>query len=1313
MITEDNFFKLLVNLGFTANGDIYTKSVNGIALEVNKTKQQIIYPEYPKGQGITVNERQTCNFSSNENFVVFECVHRLLEKGYKPQHLELEPKWKIGHGASGGRADILVKDNSGNSLLIIECKTAGKEHDNAWKDTLHNGGQLFSYVQQAKSTQYICLYSSNFIDGKVEYKNQIVSLIDNEKLLEENTLKGIKANLQPLSYTNAQKVEDLYKTWVETYSQDYATKGIFEDDIPAYHIGKQKFSLNDLQAINSKDIQGKYHEFATILRQHNVSGRENAFDKLVNLFLCKIVDESRNPNELKFYWKGIAYDSNFDLQDRLQLLYQSGMKEFLGEDVTYIDNAAIDDAFRLFKNDPDATRDTIKRYFRELKFFTNNDFAFIDVHNERLFYQNAAVLLKIVLMLQDIRLKTDEQNQFLGDMFEGFLDQGIKQSEGQFFTPMPIVKFILSSLPLARLLVDNEQPPKVIDYACGAGHFLNEYAMQIGPVVKQHKTLPLADYHAAITGIEKEYRLSKVAKVSAFMYGQDNVQIIYNDALAENLKIKDNSYSLLVANPPYSVKGFLETLSASDRIRFELTESIDEKSYANNNSIEAFFIERAKQLLKADGVAGIIVPSSILSKGTSKISAKKTNVYVAAREILLKYFDLVAIAEFGSGTFGKTGTNTVTLFLRRRKQDPDLAEHYRNRIESWFNGDDSKDTVFADDHFIRSYCNHLAYKLEDYQTLLQGKPNDKLLNTELFAEYRKEFNNLSDTKNRSKQKTFTALSKEEQQAELDKRFLAFVQSIEKDKLYYFVLASLNPSETVIVRSPSGNAEMKKFLGYEWSSAKGNEGIKYLGGQSVTVEKDEEGEEALEQDDKRVLENLLNLNNIQTPLYDPHDLLNSNKINSLIRANFNGEVVVVPESLQGYVTTARLVDMLDFSRKEFSKAINLTPKKNILIESRWEIFSLDKLMTISRGASPRPIDQYITDNESGINWIKIGDVKPGDKYISKTAEKITAEGAKKSKEVNIGDFVLSNSMSYGRPYIINTYGCIHDGWLLLSNIDSKLNKDFLYNVLSTRMVQDQFINLATGTTVDNLNVERVSSVKIPLPTLDIQQQIVNECEAVDKEVTAAQAEIEVAKNKIESIINKVFAPMRKLSEITSKIGSGATPRGGESSYKESGISLIRSQNIYDDGFKEKGLAFIDENQAKLLENVTIEANDVLFNITGASVARCCVVDVNYLPARVNQHVAIIRPTKTVEAKYLHHILISPRIKETLLDIASNSSTREAITKAQLEEFKIPVPPLTDQQRLVAEIEKLEQSIAVAEAIITAAPAKKQAILQTYL
>jgi type I restriction-modification system DNA methylase subunit len=145
------------------------------------------------------------------------------------------------------------------------------------------------------------------------------------------------------------------------------------------------------------------------------------------------------------------------------------------------------------------------------------------------------------------------------------------------------------------MISESTEIPKVIDYACGAGHFLTEYANQIKTFVEKYKKAELEKYHENIHGIEKEYRLSKVSQVSAFMYGQDGIHIHYMDALKTSSEIQENSYSVLIANPPYSVKGFLQTLDDEDRIKFELFN--DDINLDTNNSIETFFIERAKQMI--------------------------------------------------------------------------------------------------------------------------------------------------------------------------------------------------------------------------------------------------------------------------------------------------------------------------------------------------------------------------------------------------------------------------------------------------------------------------------------------------------------------------------------------------------------------------------------------------------------------------------------------------------------------------------------------------------------------------------------------
>tara|TARA_R110001592_G_scaffold210913_1_gene462601 strand:- start:6064 stop:7341 length:1278 start_codon:yes stop_codon:yes gene_type:complete len=153
---------------------------------------------------------------------------------------------------------------------------------------------------------------------------------------------------------------------------------------------------------------------------------------------------------------------------------------------------------------------------------------------------------------------------------------------------------------------------------------------------------------------------------------------------------------------------------------------------------------------------------------------------------------------------------------------------------------------------------------------------------------------------------------------------------------------------------------------------------------------------------------------------------------------------------------------------------------------------------------------------------------------------------------------------------------------------------------------------------------------------------------------------------------------KLKEISTKIGSGATPKGGKEAYKSKGISLIRSMNVYDSQFKEKDLAFIDDSQAKKLSNVVVEPLDILLNITGASVARCCLVPEKILPARVNQHVAIIRIDKNVaDPRFIYMCMISPKYKSKLLSLAQGGATREALTKITIEEFELELPQIITQ------------------------------------
>lgn len=164
-----------------------------------------------------------------------------------------------------------------------------------------------------------------------------------------------------------------------------------------------------------------------------------------------------------------------------------------------------------------------------------------------------------------------------------------------------------------------------------------------------------------------------------------------------------------------------------------------------------------------------------------------------------------------------------------------------------------------------------------------------------------------------------------------------------------------------------------------------------------------------------------------------------------------------------------------------------------IPKSWKWVRLGEVLFIARGGSPRPIKNFLTDREDGINWIKIGDTEKGSKYINSTKEKIISEGIVKSRYVRKGDFLLSNSMSFGRPYILNINGCIHDGWLVLQNIGDFFQKDYLYYLLSSKMVFKQFCSRVAGAVVNNLNSDKVALTLAPIPPLEEQKRIVAKIE----------------------------------------------------------------------------------------------------------------------------------------------------------------------------------------------------------------------------
>ena len=1331
MITKENFKDLLILLDFKENpAQIFTKTLtNNTALKVDFNAQKLIYPantstDLNAPNGIIIHDDTTSNFSHPENFVVFECVHRLLQKGYKKEHIELEPRWNLGREAKGGKADILVRDNEQKPYLLIECKTTDSKNSEfmkEWRRMQTDGGQLFSYFWQEKSVKFLCLYTSdltksnspqnqNAQDFSLNYSNFIIATQDNKSYLQDLSTQ-YKTIIT--GYAHATSSAEAFEVWREVYKLEYAEIGIFERNINAYEAGQNALCFADLQELSSYNDEGKtyedgkYHEFAKILRKYNISGKENAFDKLVNLFLCKIYDENHNKEILNFCYRGNASDSIEAMQDRLMLLYKEAMKEFLGEEITYISDEQINEQFSDFKRQKIKAKhlkEQMQDFIRQLKFYSHSDFSFLEVHNKELFLQNGEVLKAVVKLFEKLKLTQNKTNQLLGNLFELFLQKGMKQDEGQFFTPMPICEFIIHSLPLETML--EKGTPKVIDYACGAGHFLNTYANILTQILPndEQKQERLDELFSHIYGIEKEYRLSKVAKVAAAMFSQEKINITYADAL-DFAKFTHKDFDLLISNPPYSVKGFAQTLNKSAYAKFELKDKVSDLD--SFNAIECFFIERANSLLASNAKLAIVLPSSILNKG---------GIYESTREIILRNFDIIAIVELGSATFGATGTNTIILFANKREtyassQDSQSYLNLKDNIEESL----SFDNVYLN-AFLREYCEFMGYNQADFGEFLNGKINEILAKTSAFSEYEKAFLASSEYANLLKSKAYKDAQNQAGKESLKQAsFLKFALEIEKDKLLHFALN--HKTEVLIVKSPSDLKEQKKFLGYEWSNRKGDEGLKELH------------------------------NPCQSQLFDRENPHNETKINVLIKNAFLNNTNQIPQELEKHAFKARLVEMLDFSRAEFNKAITLNPATSSSKTNHANPFENSKFELVKLGEAI---------NENPKSSIQVNQAKENTKgkypfYTSglNIYRFDTALISGKNIFLSTGGNALVQFFDGQCAYSTDTYA--------IKSIDEKeILTQFIYLILQslTPLINEFYFK---GMGLKHLQKKEFKNIQIPKPPLEIQKQIVSECEKVEKQNSALNKAKQCLKELIKAILaqtgisedetqeptsllntllefQKTFKALSlnfkfdlsalqkdlnalphppqqgwkkaKLGEICS-VASGGTPSREIAKYWNGNINWIKSevcQNcyVYENQVSEKITELgLQKSSAKMLKK-----NSVLIALVGATIGK-----VGYLTfeTTTNQNIAGLYPlnNKTLKTKFLYFATMGlyPKFKERAGFNMANLSF--------IKNLKIPLPPLNEQEKISSCIENLETQILNLNQILKESQNKKAEILNRYL
>ena len=363
---------------------------------------------------------------------------------------------------------------------------------------------------------------------------------------------------------------------------------------------------------------------------------------------------------------------------------------------------------------------------------------------------------------------------------------------------------------------------------------------------------------------------------------------------------------------------------------------------------------------------------------------------------------------------------------------------------------------------------------------------------------------------------------------------------------------------------------------------------------------------------------------------------------------------------------------------------------------WEYKKLGEVLETTSGGTPSKSHKEYYEGGT-IPGLRSGEVSKGDIYDAELY--ITEEGLKKSsaKLFPIDTVLIAMyGATVGQVGILKSTMCTNQAICGILP-----NKDFHPNFLKYVLLANKknYLKQAMGGAQPNISQQVIKSTYIPIVKFSEQESVVSELDKINELIRLKKEQLKDFDNLAQSLFYEMFGDpvenekgweVHLLKALCTKIGSGATPKGGSESYKEEGTSLIRSLNIHNNEFKFKDLAYIDDDQADSLNNVIVQRNDVLLNITGASVARCCIVPSEVLPARVNQHVCILRHGNLIDAKYLNRLLTNDNYQQLLQRLAkSKAATREALPKSIVDKLSIPLPPLSLQRLFAQRIEQIER------------------------
>ena len=659
------------------------------------------------------------------------------------------------------------------------------------------------------------------------------------------------------------------------------------------------------------------------------------------------------------------------------------------------------------------------------------------------------------------------------------------------------------------------------------------------------------------------------------------------------------------------------------------------------------FIERTKQLLKDGGMAGVILPSSILSN---------SGIYTKAREIILQYFDIVSIAELGSNTFMATNTNTVVLFLRRR--DNYFAANTKSAVDTYFRTLNDV-TINGIETPASKYVAHVWEGLDytDYITLLQKLPNDKVKAHEIYAEYKKKIS-----------------------AKNDAKLYEAILNIEAEKLLYFILAY--SQKVVIVKSGEKDVE-KRFLGYEFSNRRGNEGIH-------AIQKGKNIDEC-------------------TQLFDTNSYDNPEKASSYVYRAFKGDYTSpIAEGMQSHISRVSLIDMLTFDRPIFEKGINLNSKKKVAFDSRYTLKPIDKLASFQSGLwkgekGVLQMTKVLRNTNFKLNngFLDYGDVAEIEVETTQLA----------TRTLQYGDIILeksggSDTQAIGRVVLFDktdneTYSYSNFCSRIRVLDASEVEPLYLWSVLHNFYCKGGTIPLQNGIRLLNIDMNGYSKIKIPVPPIAVQKQIVEEIAKVDTSVSDAMQRID----KYESDIENLLSSLNNADSTLNTIAPFAT--------KSIKYGDIESETyITTDNMLQNKLGILPfEGVANISSITEYKLEDILISNIRPYLKKIWFADKE---GGCSKDVLVLRSADT--SKYLPKYIFYMLRRDSFFDYVMEGKKGIKMPRGNKEDimkYKIPMPNIDEQKRIVAQIEALEFEITKARTLIENVASEKQAILDKYL